>query len=487
MTYNPPMPSLPRLPLAALLACACGPLVLAPAADDGSGGVSSSGGVVGEVGEIGGDGAPGDPTLPPPFETSSAVTSPSTGVDGSTGVPNDPNCGNGVLDPGEGCDDGNERDGDACSSQCTPSVELAWSFTYDGGAGWRDEAFDVTIGADDMIWVTGRVGRPGLQTDLFLWQVGPDGALLQEVSWAGPDGLDDEGRGLAWTAAGDLLVVGSTESTATGDDVLVLVLDPASGAILWSTTIDGAGSGPGQYDEIDAGTAAAALGDGSVVVGATLRVGAGDYDGWLGAFDPDGVPLWSQTISTGSERDEVRDLLVTGIGVDALVGLAGQDTAAVRSYDGTGSPLAAFDLGVAASAVAGGVDGSTAVISTETSDFDTRATLTAFDAGWNQRWSTEVEFPGGPDSTGLGVSVGPSLEVVAVGSVDKHNEQFNAWVRGVHPDGTPHWGDLYSGASKLNDGFHAAAVDGQGDVIAVGFETVIGSETDALVRKYRPM
>jgi cysteine-rich repeat protein len=32
-------------------------------------------------------------------------------------------CGNGVLDPGEGCDDGNTEDGDTCSSACVPVPE----------------------------------------------------------------------------------------------------------------------------------------------------------------------------------------------------------------------------------------------------------------------------------------------------------------------------------------------------------------------------
>lgn len=64
-------------------------------------------------------------------------------------------CGNGILEPGEACDDGNSADGDACSSACVPTE---WSLTpgetnamlpdvaatsHDGGAGflvvWYDE------------------------------------------------------------------------------------------------------------------------------------------------------------------------------------------------------------------------------------------------------------------------------------------------------------------------------------------------------------
>jgi cysteine-rich repeat protein len=42
------------------------------------------------------------------------------------GAPNTPSavCGNGTLDPGEECDDGNTKDGDGCSSICTNKCEL---------------------------------------------------------------------------------------------------------------------------------------------------------------------------------------------------------------------------------------------------------------------------------------------------------------------------------------------------------------------------
>ncbi|HSP97160.1 MAG TPA: DUF4215 domain-containing protein [Candidatus Dormibacteraeota bacterium] len=41
-------------------------------------------------------------------------------------TPCDPNCQNGVLDPGEECDDGNAIDGDGCDHAC--AVETCWQF-----------------------------------------------------------------------------------------------------------------------------------------------------------------------------------------------------------------------------------------------------------------------------------------------------------------------------------------------------------------------
>ncbi len=51
-----------------------------------------------------------------------------------------PGCGNGVLDPGEECDDGNDVDGDCCSSTCR--FEHAGSTCADDGNGCTDDVCD---------------------------------------------------------------------------------------------------------------------------------------------------------------------------------------------------------------------------------------------------------------------------------------------------------------------------------------------------------
>lgn len=40
-------------------------------------------------------------------------------------------CGNGILDSGEGCDDGNNYSGDGCSAQCI--IEEGWGCLDVGG------------------------------------------------------------------------------------------------------------------------------------------------------------------------------------------------------------------------------------------------------------------------------------------------------------------------------------------------------------------
>src|SRR5687768_5483170 len=46
------------------------------------------------------------------------TTSGTTGTTDTSGAPAE--CGNGILEPGEACDDGNLVDGDGCESSCQP-------------------------------------------------------------------------------------------------------------------------------------------------------------------------------------------------------------------------------------------------------------------------------------------------------------------------------------------------------------------------------
>jgi cysteine-rich repeat protein len=69
---------------------------------------------------------PGSTTWTPPFEAHWCVTVVARAVGATepyqvraSAVCNTPRCGNGVIDSGEECDDGNTRNGDACEADCT--------------------------------------------------------------------------------------------------------------------------------------------------------------------------------------------------------------------------------------------------------------------------------------------------------------------------------------------------------------------------------
>jgi len=69
-----------------------------------------------------------------------------------------PACGDGVLDPGEECDDGNNEDGDGCSAQCTletvcdPGVELAINGSFEEPIVQAPELWDIFDSSEVPGW-----------------------------------------------------------------------------------------------------------------------------------------------------------------------------------------------------------------------------------------------------------------------------------------------------------------------------------------------
>ncbi|HUT53338.1 MAG TPA: FG-GAP-like repeat-containing protein [bacterium] len=88
-----------------------------------------------------------------------------------------PVCGNGILDPGEQCDDGNLLDGDGCAADCTESfdlVEMPTLFAYSGESPRDMEAADLNNdGLQDLLVSTYRSAY------LYVYLMTPGGVLVQ--------------------------------------------------------------------------------------------------------------------------------------------------------------------------------------------------------------------------------------------------------------------------------------------------------------------
>ncbi|HWB73867.1 MAG TPA: hypothetical protein VG755_02905, partial [Nannocystaceae bacterium] len=146
-------------------------------------------------------------------------------------------CGNGVADPGEPCDDGNEIVGDGCNPGCIPAGEVVWSIVVDNGG--FDGAFTIEPFANGDLAVgvavaTDEGAQPGV------WRIDADGNVIWqwsfgiEMPWSGAYtwGLDiDE-------AHDELIAV----SAHGGSQIAIGVVD-ASGATRWSTLVEGTSFG----------------------------------------------------------------------------------------------------------------------------------------------------------------------------------------------------------------------------------------------------
>lgn len=168
--------------------------------------------------------------------TAVASTSDASLDDTTATTTSDPVCGDGVLDPGEACDDGNDIDADGCSHACEISGTRTWSLELGNAmpslgvalAAHDGDAVALVQHYDDRIFplaaTVTRVDRAGNVVATF-----SDG-----TAFADPDIARQP---LAVASDGDVLL-----GYPTIDDRAIARVDLATG-IEWSQALDGVAEG----------------------------------------------------------------------------------------------------------------------------------------------------------------------------------------------------------------------------------------------------
>lgn len=100
-------------------------------------------------------------------------TDGATATDGTTDEPAPGVCGDGVVNAGEACDDGDDEPNDGCDAACTRSGEVVWTVERDG------EIFGFAMAADGTIYVSGH------DPVSFLAAFAPDGSEQWHIDAAG--------------------------------------------------------------------------------------------------------------------------------------------------------------------------------------------------------------------------------------------------------------------------------------------------------------
>lgn len=254
--------------LAALLLCAC-PAEDPPVTADGSSGSDTE--------------PASDSTTQGPSDT----TLDGTTVEPSTG--GEELCGNGMIDEGEGCDDGNTASGDGCSAECQPEAcGMVWSWSEPIAEG-DPGANDTTVDAMGNVYVVGdMVG--GADNDIWVAKWGPDGTQAWSRTIDSGNGID-VGLGIEVDDAGDAYI--AARVTGDADAMYYARLASADGSTEWEQTIDSMFMG-----EDDLGIDTSFMPNGDLVVVGRLRVGDGDDDLWLSRRSAaDGSEIWATTWS----------------------------------------------------------------------------------------------------------------------------------------------------------------------------------------------
>jgi cysteine-rich repeat protein len=394
--------------------------------------------------------------------TTTMMEPPTTSGESSSGAA--PACGDGVVDAGESCDDGNGVDGDGCNNDCEASARLLWE-SLSGLRG--DEVYLDVEPAPDGTLLVGGVRSPAamaqdrwlLRFDLagnLLWERSYDGSAAGETIfavaqrgdamfaagskwsdegawdlWVGRLDLQGEvvweetvatpGRdyatGMALTAAGDVVVTGEVSHE---QGVFVWTRQyAADGAVQWTRT-EPVLKKPTYYF----GPSVAIAGDGS------LRVGfASDTDTFhelLLAYPPGGgEPLWQQ-----SETTDGMVLGVALLGADVVTtGERYEDKLFVRRVTAGGATAweSQACVGEVGRAVAVDKQGDVVVIGYGPGDIATNVRLCKFSSDGALRWGKDLEGGFGHD-LGHAVTVLDDGRIVAAGVMGQPGEAADGWL-----------------------------------------------------------
>lgn len=316
----------------------------------------------------------------------------------------------------------------AVPAAAAPSV--VWTRGIDG-VGEDDDVRGVALDAAGNVYVAGSLDTEQGTSGPFamLRRYSPSGTLRWQRLYEGPEALA-YGRGVAVDGHGRAYLVGETTAPPGAPAFILLKYSP-SGTRLWARYVEGvAGRG-------------VAVGAGRVVaVGARSTANRG-YDVWVRAYTPAGTRLWT------------------------------------RSYDG---PAGDDDLGLA---VAVGADGSVYVVgsvATSTSPWNEDMFIRRYGPDGTVAWTRLLRDAANDfdDAQAAAVS-GRALYVGGIVDGSEGGPTFgDAWLRRLSTaTGATVWTRRWGGGAGGNDDVAGLAVDGRGRVYAVGTQVETGIEGNA--------
>jgi len=367
----------------------------------------------------------------------------STGTGSSTGGTAGP-CGNGVLDEGEVCDDGDHIDGNGCNNDCTPSGQELWAYTYEPGIAHRVAVYP----GGDIAVVTGTLsGYSASRYDRAGEPVWPEPASF----------ASGVGRGLAVDEDGDIVAGGATSGGV--DSSVWLGRFDSAGNQVWPAFVTDFG---GRAAEV-----VAFLGDGGFVA---VGVATDGERTWLRRYDRDAVGVWPEPVTldggpgvgvTIGTNDEI-----TAVGVLGLARFAGDGSVLWED------PLAFAGMEATAAASDGGDQ--TVVVGMQGESM----WIQKHDHTGQALWPEPPLEPLG-SGWAWGVAVAPDGTIVVSGS--KERDSTDWWVNKHDADGAALWPSpvLFDGAGASADSARAVAVGADGTIVAVGYTS---DENAQLVR-----
>jgi hypothetical protein len=196
-----------------------------------------------------------------------------------------------------------------------------WLRTWDGPAGWHDQARGIALGPGNAVYVTGNTPGPGSYANVIVLAFdGATGNLVRQIQYSSGAQTAEHGASIAVDSGSRVYVAGGT--VGDGSDVHVIAFDQ-EGSVAWRRTWDGAAWGPYSQD----GAVEVLLDpSGNPVVLITGYTASSHPDYVVVKYDAGtGATLWegSWGVNGGDfpadmAIDAAGDVYVTGTGIDFI-------------------------------------------------------------------------------------------------------------------------------------------------------------------------
>jgi len=374
---------------------------------------------------------------------------------------------------------------------CTGGVCEKWVTRYNGPASLGDEASSMALDGDGNVYVTGRSGGSGSETDYATIKYNAAGSQQWATRYNGPANSYDEAWAVAVDGAGNVYVTGWSMGVGSFFDYATIKYNSA-GIEQWVARYNG----PHPTTPLDEAYDVAVDGLGNVYVTgrstgdgsggdyATIKYNSAGAEQWVRRYNGPGN---SEDGATSIALDSGGNVYVTGRSTSSVNGTdyatikynsAGTQQW-VRRYNGPGnSDDDAWAIAVDASAnvyVTGRSTGSGSGTDYATVKYNSAGT---------EQWARRYNGPDNSDDDAWAIAVDASGNVYVTGRSTAPGSGSDYATIKYNSAGIELWAARYDGPANLEDGANSIALDGNSNVYVTGGSQRSASATDYVTIKY---
>ena len=369
---------------------------------------------------------------------------------------------------------------DSAFSATFETVNL-WTRTYNGTESLSDKGRGVVADEQGNVYVAGYYYITAQNNNIWARKYDKEG----NTQWTHIDNGTASGSDMATAIDvdidGNVYAVGSIKETSGGTHLFLRQLDNATGMGNWTYTYD------------DSAVAVYGYGVSAKTPGSVYAIGRVQHI-WVGKIDTvSHFPDW--VFETGcpyAYPDTGNDVISDSSGNAYFTGSYYTDydntDIWVRKYTSSGliKWTVIHETGVNNFEEGKGItldsQGNVYVCGYTTGGSFKAAWLGKFSENGTLLWSKSHTVTG----EAYGITSDQQDNIYVTGYEEISGQQRNVWLQKYSPDGNVYWKQTFNGTANEDDIGYGVAVDGNGNVIVAGYETVSGEQENIWVRKYDP-